>query len=61
MYRTHNCNALRKTDIGRPVTLAGWVERLRKFGIQADEPRVILPVKEAGRMTPLAEWAAPPA
>ncbi len=32
MYRTHNCGELRLTDAGRVVTLAGWVQTIRKFG-----------------------------
>ncbi len=32
MYRTHTCGELRLTDINKPVTLAGWVQTIRKFG-----------------------------
>ena len=32
MYRTHDCNALRKTDVGKEVTLAGWVNVSRDHG-----------------------------
>ncbi len=32
MYRTHHCNSLRKTDIGRQAVLAGWVNVTRDHG-----------------------------
>jgi aspartyl-tRNA synthetase len=32
MYRTHTCGQLRLTDAGTIVTLAGWVQTVRKFG-----------------------------
>jgi len=32
MYRTHNCNSLRKSDIGNDATLAGWVHVSRDHG-----------------------------
>ena len=32
MYRTHTCGELRMTDINKSVTLAGWVQTIRKFG-----------------------------
>ena len=32
MYRTHTCGQLRVTDVNKEITLAGWVQTVRKFG-----------------------------
>lgn len=32
MYRTHTCGELRIGNVGNEVTLAGWVQTIRKFG-----------------------------
>src|SRR5947208_9018819 len=32
MYRSHTCGQLRLKDAGDKVTLAGWVQTVRKFG-----------------------------
>ena len=32
MFRTNTCGELRLADAGRQVTLAGWVQRVRKMG-----------------------------
>jgi aspartyl-tRNA synthetase len=32
MYRTHTCGELRISDSNKQVTLAGWVQTIRKFG-----------------------------
>jgi len=32
MYRTHTCGDLRVKDVNKTVTLAGWVQTVRKFG-----------------------------
>ena len=32
MFRTHTCGQLRLSDVSNTVTLAGWVQTVRKFG-----------------------------
>ena len=32
MYRTHTCGELRISNVGQKVTLAGWVQKVRKLG-----------------------------
>ena len=32
MFRTHTCGELRLSDVNMQVTLAGWVQRIRKMG-----------------------------
>ena len=31
-YRSHTCDALRKSDVGTDVRLSGWVHRVRDHG-----------------------------
>ena len=31
-YRTHNCNELRKTNVGQNVVLSGWINKKRDHG-----------------------------
>ena len=33
MYRTHTCGELRSTDIGKKVTLCGWIQKSRDKGV----------------------------
>ncbi len=32
MYRTHTCGELRISEVGTEITLAGWVQTIRRFG-----------------------------
>jgi aspartyl-tRNA synthetase len=32
MYRTHHCGQLRLSDVGKNITLSGWVQRTRQLG-----------------------------
>ncbi|NER18978.1 aspartate--tRNA ligase [Spongiivirga citrea] len=33
MYRSHNCGELRIADVGKEVTLSGWVQRIKNRGV----------------------------
>ena len=35
MFRSHTCGELRISDVNKQVTLAGWVQRSRKMGVDA--------------------------
>ena len=32
MYRTHNCNNLKRENLNESVTLSGWVQKTRNKG-----------------------------
>jgi aspartyl-tRNA synthetase len=32
MYRSHTCGELRIVHLNKEVTLAGWIQTIRKFG-----------------------------
>ncbi|WP_185857959.1 aspartate--tRNA ligase [Blattabacterium cuenoti] len=32
IYRTHNCGELSRKDIGKEVTLSGWIQKIRNLG-----------------------------
>lgn len=32
MYRTHNCGEIRKSDVGKKIQLAGWIQTTRDMG-----------------------------
>ena len=31
-YRTHNCNELRKSDLGKKIIISGWINKKRDHG-----------------------------
>ena len=31
-YRTHNCNELRKSDLGKKIFISGWINKKRDHG-----------------------------
>ena len=53
MYRTHNCNSLRKTDIGKDATLAG-IRQIK----EAVRGSALVELDGAGHLSSLEQPAA---
>ncbi len=58
--RTERGLSMKDVAVHDPATAAvsreDWIAKLTRFGISVDEPFVVLPTKEAGPITPLADW-----